>query len=190
MAEWIEINEPQVQSSMKTARATLKFLVKSDRAATESTILSEAPSLGSQHPRFSWLFCTSRRVERAQGEGHTTWRVDIEYEVREKAEKQENPLNDPILISWSSQQYSEVRAYDIYGNPIVNSAGFPFASLPPITVAGVLITIRRNYANIPSWILNYVNAVNNAVWTVDGVSIAAGAAKVENINISEWQFRG
>jgi len=192
--EWIEINEPSVQSGIQQARASRKWKVKTDAATTEASVLNDTscPKLGQVHPRFNWLFCTDRKVSREEKRNHILWTVTADYELpkRGDSQQQENPLADPISISWSSQQYTAPVYMDNQGNAIKNTAGDPF--LPPVEMpfSRFVVVIRRNLAAVPSWVLGFVDAVNASAWNVDGITIPKGAAKVEGLSISEWQFRG
>jgi hypothetical protein len=51
-------------------------------------------------------------------------------------------------------------------------------------------TVQKNMSAVPSWILDYQDAVNNDTFSVDGFSIAVGQAKMQNVTVSEWQIRG
>lgn len=195
MATWTELNEPEIQIGIQRARATRKFIVETDRTTTEVDVLNDVscPGLGSVHPRINGLFCTNRSVSREDKGSHITWRVTLEYEIPSgggEQQQQENPLLDPIEISWSSQQYTAPVVRDKNGQPVKNTAGDPFDPAPEMQFSRYTITIRRNLAAVPSWILGYVDTVNNAAWSVDGIAIPKGAAKIDGISVSGWQFRG
>jgi hypothetical protein len=42
---------------------------------------------------------------------------------------------------------------------------------------------------VPTWILDYQDAVNSDAFTVDGVSIAAGKAKMQNVSVGPVERR-
>jgi hypothetical protein len=52
-----------------------------------------------------------------------------------------------------------------------------------------VVTISKNLAVVPSWILTYQDAVNISSFTVDGITIGAGYAKVQSVTVGEVQSR-
>jgi hypothetical protein len=52
-----------------------------------------------------------------------------------------------------------------------------------------VITISKNLAVVPAWILTYQDAVNSDAFNVDGITVAAGLAKVQAVTVGEVQRR-
>ena len=52
-----------------------------------------------------------------------------------------------------------------------------------------VVTVTKNLAVVPSWILTYQDAVNSDVFSIDGISIGIGLAKVQRVSVGEAQSR-
>jgi hypothetical protein len=78
---------------------------------------------------------------------------------------------------------------DINGGAIVNSAGDWFDDPPQMDDSRVTCQIQKNVAAVPSWIIDYRDAINDAPFTVDGVSIGTGIAKCQPPQIGQEQER-
>jgi hypothetical protein len=115
------------------------------------------------------------------------WIVTAEYSS--ERELTENPTSEPAAITWTSEQFQKRAVIDKNGHAIVNSAGDPFD--PPLMMddSRRVVTIIKNLAVVPSWILTYQDAVNISSFTVDGITIGAGYAKVQSVTVGEKQKR-
>lgn len=144
-----------------------------------------APKNGSAHPSDSGAFVTSRRAECTDGQNG--WLLTCEY----SSERQynEDPTADPAAISWDSEQFQKPAVFDKDGNAIVNSAGDPFDPPNMMDDSRRIVTVTKNLATVPSWILTYQDAVNSDNFTVDGVPVTAGQAKMQRVSVGEVQSR-
>jgi hypothetical protein len=52
-----------------------------------------------------------------------------------------------------------------------------------------VVTVQKNLTAVPTWILDYQDAVNNDAFSVDGVSIAIGQAKMQLVTVGPVQER-
>lgn len=143
------------------------------------------PLIGSAHPSDASAWCIALDVECY--EGWKSWRVTASYSS-ERA-MAEDPTEDPAAISWDSEQFQTPLIEDNAGDAVVNSAGDPFD--PPIMRddSRRVATVVKNLATVPSWILSYQDAVNSDSFTIDGVSVTAGQAKMQRVTVSELQER-
>ena len=143
------------------------------------------PVIGSLHPEDSNAWCVSLRVENSNP--WKGWTVTAEY--TSEREITEDPTAEPAAITWSSEQFQRPVIDDNSGNAVVNSAGDPFD--PPIMRddSRPVITISKNLAVVPVWIMNYQDAVNSDAFYVDGVLVGAGLAKVQSVSVGEVQRR-
>lgn len=123
-----------------------------------------------------------------------------------------NPLDRTVRINWSARTVmtavtrlqkamngSSV-AYKLFdpavwtfdGKPYsaANSASDPFD--PPIEVPTTewIVSVTKNVTVPPTWALTYENAVNDADFTLDGLTVPKGCAKLEGIRIGEVQREG
>lgn len=143
------------------------------------------PKIGAAHPEDAGAFCTDLTPECV--EPWKGWTVTAEYSS--EFTLAENPTSDPATITWGSEQFQRVVIVDKNGQAVVNSAGDPFD--PPIMAddSRRVVTVTKNLANVPTWILTYQDAVNSDTFTVDGVSISAGIAKMQAVTVSTVQSR-
>lgn len=163
------------------------WIVRSDVPVTEQAVLNDtgAPQIGQAHPRYEGAYCT--RVHAAP-QGPLVWQVEAEYQTPGRTGQQNpNPLNRPARIRWSTVVMRMPVFYDRDGKPILNTAGEPFD--PPLEVDRKLpvVEVRKNLASVPSWILDYREAINSTAWTIDGVIILAKCAMMESVEVSEVQ---
>lgn len=143
------------------------------------------PVIGEVHPHDSGAWCTTLNVDPT--EPWKGWTVTAEYST--ERELSETPTDDPAEINWGSEQFQRPAVTNYAGQAILNSAGDPFD--PPIMIddSRPYVTISKNLASVPVWIMTYQDAVNSAEFEVDGITVAAGLAKMQNISVSRPQTR-
>jgi hypothetical protein len=162
------------------------------RAITDSntdddvTVLASAPALGAIHPTDMAAYLQRRRA-RNESFSKRVWIVSLGYST--EREREEDPLADPIQIEWSTEQFRTPVWKDINDKGIVNSAGDPFDPPAEKDDSRLTATVRVNLVAVPPWILGYQDAVNESEFTVDGVSIPKGVAKMQSVRVSPWQER-
>jgi hypothetical protein len=154
----------------------------------ESTIYAHGncPKFGSVHPDTATMWCVD--VEIINHAPYSGWRVTASYSS--EREQAEDPLDDPAIVGpWDSDSYQEVAEVDTNDELILNSAGDPFD--PPLMkdFSRRNVTVRKNVAAVPSWFLDYEDAVNSDVFTVGGLSIQVGKAKCKKTGVSEKKTR-
>lgn len=115
------------------------------------------------------------------------WTVTAEYSS--EREMNEDPTQDAMQIRVYTEQFQKPAVFDKNGEKIVNSAGDPFD--PPLMMddSRRVISLVRNVAAYPSWVLSYQDAVNSDSFTVRGITYAAGVGKVQSVSISDGQIR-
>lgn len=143
------------------------------------------PDIGSVHPEDSTAFCTDLDVRCVKG--WKVWQVTATYSSEFTLST--TPTSDPAIIRWDSEQFQKPAVFDKNGDAILNSAGDFFD--PPLMVddSRRIVTVTKNLSSVPSWILTYQDAVNNASFTVDGVTVGTGLAKMQRVSVSEVQSR-
>lgn len=115
------------------------------------------------------------------------WTITAEYSSA--VEMNVDPTQDAMQIRVYTEQFQKPAVFDKNGNKIVNSAGDPFD--PPLMMddSRRVISLVRNVAAYPSWVLSYQDAVNSDTFTVRGITYAAGVGKVQSVSISDSQIR-
>lgn len=153
----------------------------------DMTILAAMPLLGSPHPSDMWAFCNSRKVD-SENKSKRLWLATATYSTDSVLDT--NPLNDPAEYEWQTASVNKPQFYDKDGNAILNSAGDFFAS--PCVEAEEpywVCTVKKNLGFVPTWLLEYRGAINDAAFQMDGVDIAEQCARLTNIRIDKWQTR-
>ena len=202
---------------------TRTFRVITDTTAAQDNEIRGALSLTllSPYPEDLGAFATNIRIQNA-GEHPCHYDVEIPYSTRPRqtcnTEQTESPLDEPPLIVWRFQHFSEAvdRATRIeedggffpegpFGGgepdpgevggavadaPIINTSGEPYD--PPITrdAAFLTCTIERNVAEFDVLkAMEYTLSVNEDQFTIDNITIAA-----ERARLYEWtaipQYKG
>jgi hypothetical protein len=143
------------------------------------------PVIGEVHPDDAGAWCTTLQVD--PSDPWKGWTVTAEYST--ERELAEIPTSDPAEITWGSEQFQKAAITNYAGEAIVNSAGDPFD--PPIMIddSRPYVTVSKNLATVPTWVMTYQDAVNSASFIVDGVTVGAGLAKMQNISVSPKQSR-
>ncbi len=146
----------------------------------------DCPRIGHVFPNDPFAWC--RRVDpRSAGFGKRLWIVTVAYSSEQ--EKDEDPSNDPVTVSWGTEHYSEVAVRDIDGKPVLSSAKTIFDPQGEKDASRVTATIHANLALVPTWILDTEDLVNSATFTLDGRQVPAGCAKVSGVTVGEPQRR-
>ena len=158
---------------------------KFDREDTVMAAVDAYVRLGTTHPADAYAFCNRIEPE-TMNESPFAWVVKCGYTAKKL---DEDPLQDPAIITWNTVQYQEAAVRDKDGDAILNSAGDPYD--PPVMKDKSRRTCRinKNVASVPGWFLDYEDAVNSDAFTVDDFSVGIGVAKCQKPTISEWKRR-
>ena len=146
---------------------------------------SGLPLIGSAHPSDAGAFCVSLQVE--NNNPWKGWVVTAEYSS--EYELTTNPINDPAIITWGSEQFQKVAVEDTSGHAIVNSFGDYYDPPAMMDDSRRTVTITKNLAAVPSWILSYQDAVNSDAFTIDGFNVAIGKAKMQSVTVAAKEKR-
>lgn len=172
-----------------TSRYTRVFRATTTATTDEAVTVkahADCPRIGSIYPEDILASC--RRV-RARNESfsRTVWLVTANYSTDFEAE--ENPLDDPVVITWNTDQYQRAYYKDRNGRAILTGALNYFD--PPVEGDDPrwAVNISYNAPEIPSWVRKYKNAINKAKFEVDGETVSKRKAKVQSIRIGDWQER-
>lgn len=178
------------KNGILTATRTFQVKVARSDLPNAELIVANAPGIpreGSQHPTLLTAYCIS--VDLDQQDNGVEWIVTCQYSS-EQGERNEDPTLDPVEISWDGEIYTEAIYEDIDGDAIVNSAGDYFVDPSPTKEKSHLIaSIVAQVSNIPSWVYDYRDVVNDAAIVIDGLSIDAQKAFIQRPKISKKQYR-
>jgi len=155
---------------------------------TEYDVGSHAnvPLIGSPHPSDPFAYCIQLTV--ANEHPWAGWLVTAQYTSENVLDP--NPLFEPATFDWDFEQFERVADVDRNGDGITNSAGDIFTD-PPLMRddSRPICTVTKNLAAVPTAILTYQDAVNSSAFVLDGLTIAAGLAKMNRVSVSRKQIR-
>ncbi len=172
----------------KTVTRTLQALCdsKNDGPATVQAHAS-CPVKGSTYSYGSesdaTLVCTGVSIEPVPGDDgypfSKVWKIDATYsnqvDTASLGDDEDNPLDDPAVIEWSSSVYQVPAIVDRDGNALVNGANEAFDPPHLLEEHRPVCIITRNEATYNAAIANeYANAVNSDVFA----GIQPGYAKM------------
>lgn len=127
-----------------------------------------------------------------QDESPFWWMVTVTYSTEPlKADEEErqapNPLDRPARITWDSENAQEFTVKDKDDEAMLNSAGDP---LEPVEKDDIrwIISITKNFEELPDWVIDTVNCVNSSAITVSGKTLPARTVKVNRLRIGELQI--
>jgi hypothetical protein len=145
----------------------------------------------SYHPVLVGHSCRNVKVTQDDG-APRKWTIEATYSSKPIKENQaeENPLNRPAQIEIETASYRRAIWQDIDGNAVLNSAGDYFDPPVEIDVGYWTFRVKKNVADIPTYLLDYENAVNNASFTIRGLSIGQYEAKLSNIRVGDLKIEG
>jgi hypothetical protein len=184
------LGSEKLSSGGVIATYTRVFRAVTDTVTDEAaTIMSDpqCPKKGiARYPWNTYAYCDE--VSPVQDDrSKNIWIVTVRYTT--KREYASNPLSDPAEIEWASAQFQRVASKDKDGNAIVNSAGDPYDPPPMRDDSRWVVTVRKNLAAVPSWLLTFQDAVNSSGFTLDGLAVGTRLAKMQGIRIGKWQHR-
>lgn len=141
--------------------------------------------LGTPFHRDSESYCAA--IRSIQQSGPFDWLTTCSYTSSQ--EFSTNPLNDPAVIEWDSEQHQEPAYLDRNDKPNLTKAGELFNPPAMKDQSRRTISIKKNVAQVPGWFLNYEDAINSDSFSVRGFSIPKFAAKCQRVRISDAKNR-
>ena len=143
------------------------------------------PVIGNTHPSDGNAYCSDLDVQCVRG-----WRIwDVTATYSTERVLSSTPTSDPTYITWDTEQFQKPATQDKDGKGVVNSAGDPFIPAEQMDDSRRIVTVQKNLANVPTWILSYQDAVNSDTFTIDGRSIAIGEAKMQRVSVGPPEIR-
>jgi len=167
-------------------------VITDDAACDADDVLNDLidpfAQVGAIHPLDPELAIV-RRTATNETFSKTVWIVRLEYKSRTQlGVSTEDPLDEPAKISWSTTTNTEPVFFDKDGDALLNSAGDYYVEGIQAEVSRWEVKVKKNVNVVPTWYGTYRNAINSSVFTIDGVSIAARSAKINNFSLGEWKY--
>lgn len=146
---------------------------------------AEVPPIGSVHPDDPNAYLREIIVENTDPK--FGWTVTLNY--NDERQLNEDPTADPAVTDWDGEQFQRPLVIDEDGNLVCNSAGDPFDPPEMIDDSRLISTTIKNMSVVPTWIMQYANAVNSDAFTLDGFPVEIGQAKMQRPRVSRQQWR-
>ena len=170
------------------ARHTRVFrIVTNNRHDADLDILgaSGVPKDGDVHPDDPIAFIRARNA--VMKHPPFVWEMKCRYSTGREISN--NPLADPAIITWNTEQFQKSFIEDTNGNAVLNSAGDPFDPPHIIDDARWAVSVRKNVSGVPPAILSYREAINSNAFTIQSIPVGIRRAKISSIHIGEVQYR-
>lgn len=175
----------------------------------EAAVYSACPvNLGDLFPGTLTAQCTEQTGEQDK-DSRDVWYVTCQYKsILNQTEQSRidfpNPLDRRARIEWGSrtvmtpvtrmqraastlltayQAYTTAYAFDGKPYSVTNTARDPFDPGVEVPITEWIASVTKNLTTPPGWILTYDNAVNADVFTIDGLSVPKGCAKLEGLKL-------
>ncbi len=180
-----------VSGKKQITRYTDIYRATTDSNTTEpETVVAHAdcPDIGDAHARDADAYC---RSVRAVNEPFSKKVFLVTVGFSTEYEMAEDPTDEPARISWRTESYQKPVVFDRNAVAHLNTAGDLFDPPAMMDDSRWVATIVKNVSTVASltWLLSYRDAINSAQFTLDGLTIPKGWAKLSAIEISEPQER-
>jgi hypothetical protein len=177
-------------------RAKRTFRVRVDSPSDDMVSIYASgllPAFLAPHPSNLFLTARGAAIEQEADKHWQWWKATIDYsaEPLKSDDKEKNDQPNPLLraakIRWRTNAYERIAEKDKDGNACVNSAGDYFD--PPLMrdANRWTVEVAKNVAAVPSWIADVDSPINDASFAIGGLTIAAGKARIQSIEIGELQ---
>lgn len=136
------------------------------------------------------IFLRNKKISVRQEHGRTIWLATCSYDNEpltqdERDRNIEDPTQRPAKISLQSNRFTKPVDKDYQGKAIVNSAGKYYDPPPEIDSVTRTLVIKKNVAQIPLWLLDFEDSVNESPVVIAGIEIPKRCGKIGPIPISE-----
>lgn len=166
----------------------------------------EIPAMGSTFPGTFTVYCTERSPQRVSG-SRKAWHVTCNYKSilsKEERDRTTTPLDREPHIFWKSQKVMKLFRgkikrsdyYQDYSTSIestfnmkspTNSASDPFEPILEYPATEWIAVVSKNLSAIPTWVLDYEDAVNDADFDItfygETITVPKGCAKLGSISL-------
>lgn len=138
-------------------------------------------ALGAAHPTIIGAY-VSNVSPQSMSSRDNLWRVRVTYRNRDDSGIAPH-LRPAVITTHSEQVYVPTFAWK-NGDPIINTAGSLITGVE-MPLNHWIFHVEKNVTAIPTWTLNYANAVNSDAVNVRGIPIAAHYLMLQNLDIGE-----
>lgn len=100
------------------------------------------------------------------------------------------PTERIARYEWSTGSYMVAMYRDMQGKTILNSAGDPPDPPPEVPHGFSICTVTRHVPQTPPWITKIKYRINESPFVVDGMQVAKGCGRIEDVRVSDWKQWG
>lgn len=184
-------NDPNEKTALRVFIAIADAPTTPVAAETASHGGNSIPDITDEHPDDPDRLVKSKSAKPDQESVRTVFTVEVNYSSKVDGSSEdsviENPLDRPAVVEWDFDDDKEPYFIDRDDDPdgpfpVVNSAGERFQEFLERDTGSITATITKNIgatAYDPVLAFTYKHAVNSDGFTIDGVSIDAGQAKMK-----------
>lgn len=206
-----EFGAPDAKRARHSWRVvTDNFFTRAQEIITYGLGTGDFPERFTPHPDDGTLTVRTLTATN-QSDSPKHWIVEANYssapltEKEKEKESQPNPLLRPVQVRMKSLRYREA-IFRCKSRRVVDGSGSEVATLTGTTTANSAgdyidppvemdrsywqVTLTKNVADWPGWLLDIDNPVNDASVTIKTRTFAAGTLRVDDIDISELQSEG
>ncbi len=180
------LNDDAAVIDVSSGRASRRFRVTvaaADQATAEADIDAMTPNIGDAHPAFPGLKFRGYEIRRVNN-WRTSWELVYNYEQQGFGSlDNDSPFDRDPDVSWFSRSENKEFFFDVNNNPVVNTAGESFESLPFVLGITTGLSYVRNEREtgarwnlIMTWLAEERVGVNSGEFTIDSVGIPAQRA--------------
>ncbi len=157
----------------------------------EAISFSGVPAIGTAHPSYPKLKVASYDVIEGEGTDKRVLDIDVKYERAESESTtpgEGETAEEYAVEQWGWEPGTDERELvtDMDGNPVLNSAGDPFESVPTVSTPAPVFTKIVKFATRQDF-AEYVCTVNSGAVTIGNVSCPAWTLLC---NVSEQRIIG
>ena len=183
---WVKQHQPTADINVGGQEFEERWTVYGYTAGPTSVpwadLLADNPglALGAAHSTITGAVVTSFTPE-AMSPRDNLWRVTVTYTWPEVDSTVAPHLRPAVITCHSETVYVPTFRWK-NGDPIINTAGSLITGVEQ-PVNHWIFHVEKNVLAVPTWTLNYADAVNSDAVTVRGINIAAHYLMLQNLDI-------
>lgn len=154
----VDAGELTVGSNNAVEMVDQYVAIMESAADTRQELIDALPQfqIGAPHDRERRMY-VSAPFEARQDTNSPVWRLRVNYSDQVDTD---NPLARPAVVTFRSLSLNSATLLDNKGRIMLNTAGFPVE--PQERREAIWsITVQKNVADYPAWVLDYPESINN-----------------------------
>lgn len=177
-----DAGEVTVDSNNAVALVDQYVAIMESVADTRQELIDALPAfqIGAPHDRERKLYVSG--FEAKQDANSPVWRLRVSYSDQVDTD---NPLARPAVITFRSLSLNSATLLDNKGRIMLNTAGFPVE--PQERREAIWsITVQKNVADYPAWVLDYPESINNDAVRIRKLSCPPKTLSLAGLTIPDF----